>query len=65
MIAPVYVRPLEGTRFRDPETREPLPAAGAWVPRTTFWRRALMRGDVVACDPPRHAPPAPAEPSKD
>lgn len=32
---------------RDPQTSEPLPAAGAEKPLSTFWRRRLKVGDVV------------------
>lgn len=49
----VWVRPLEGQIMRDPDTRAPLPAEGAEVELTTYWRRALVRGDVVRCEPPR------------
>ncbi len=54
----VWVRPLEGQIMRDPETRAPLPAAGAEVELTTYWRRALGRGDVVRCEPPRALHPS-------
>ena len=52
----VYVKPAPGLIVRDPDTREPLPAAGAWVPRTTYWVRRLRDGDVAEAAPP------PAEP---
>jgi len=48
-----WVRPLEGQVMHDPETSKPLPADGREVELTTYWRRALRRGDVVRCEPPR------------
>lgn len=48
-----WVQPLKGQIMHDPETSEPLPAAGREVELTTYWRRALRRGDVVRCEPPR------------
>lgn len=49
----VWVRPLEGQIMRDPETLQPIPAEGVLVELSTYWRRALSRGDVVRCEPPR------------
>lgn len=43
----LYVRPREGQRFLDIETREPIPAEGLEVPASPFWRRAIRRGDVL------------------
>lgn len=41
----------------NPEALAPLPrhlpAAGAEVPDTEYWRRRLADGDVVAAKPPR------------
>lgn len=42
----LFVRPAEGLRVLDPETLQPLPAEGRIVPPTSYWRRAINRGDV-------------------
>jgi hypothetical protein len=43
----VKVKPKPGLVVRDPDTRQPLPSAGAEVPDTVHWRRRLAAGDVV------------------
>lgn len=59
----VRVQPAPGMRFRDPETNEPIPEDGIEVTLTPFWRRALGRGDVTRCAPPRtSAEPQPESP---
>jgi hypothetical protein len=50
------VKPVPGMTVRDPETRAELPAGGASVPRTSFWLRRLVAGDVAPCDAPQPAP---------
>jgi hypothetical protein len=49
-----YARPAnpETVRVRDPETHQFLPACGAWLPKSCFWRRMLWRGEIVECLPP-------------
>lgn len=44
--AKIFVVPEPGRRVVDPATRQPLPAEGAEVPRTTHWLRRLREGDV-------------------
>lgn len=56
-----YVAPAEGRTVRDPDTRQVLPAAGAWVPDTAFWRRRLADGDVVPAAPPKPQEDKPQE----
>jgi hypothetical protein len=47
----VIVKPANPAHvIRDPRTKRPLPAKGANVPRTTFWHRRLMCGDVVLAE---------------
>lgn len=48
------------TKVRDPERGGHLPAAGAEVPDTEYWRRRLRDGDVVKVAPEAEAS-APAE----
>lgn len=53
----MFVKPAPGLLVGDPEARPPmprhLPATGAEVPDTEYWRRRLADGDVVAAKPPR------------
>jgi len=51
--APLRVKPApgKGARYQWPDKRI-LPAEGANVPRSAYWARRLMRGDVVPCAPP-------------
>jgi hypothetical protein len=57
----VWVRPQPGLTFRDPATRQHVPAGGLEVEMNTAWRRALNRGDVVRCEPPRPSCSAPID----
>lgn len=43
----VFVVPAEGLIVLDPETRQPIPASGASVPKTSYWVRRLADGDVL------------------
>lgn len=49
----VYVKPREGIVVKDPETLAPLPAEGAWRPRTRYWLRRLADGSCVEATQPR------------
>lgn len=40
------VKPKKGLLVRDPETREPLKAAGEEKPRDIYWLRRVASGDV-------------------
>ncbi|EME69716.1 hypothetical protein H261_11799 [Paramagnetospirillum caucaseum] len=67
----LHLKPAEGLVIRDPATGRPIPAHGASVPASPFWRRLARHGDVVettaaeiaAGEAPEAAPPeaAPAE----
>lgn len=46
-----------GLRVVDPETKQPLPAEGARVRRSTYWIRRRQQGDVLEV-PPTPEPPA-------
>lgn len=48
----VRVKPFPGRLVRDPLTKQPLPDAGAEVPRTTYWMRRLADGDVTEVQAP-------------
>lgn len=50
-------------RVVDPQTGEPLPADGAFKPRSQYWHRRIAQGDVTETPPP--APSAiPERPSE-
>ncbi len=53
----MFITPArEGLIVRDPASRQPLPAEGAWKPRDSYWTRRLMGGDVVETEPPADEP---------
>jgi hypothetical protein len=56
----VYIIPRPGLIIPDPDARPPLPrwlpAEGAEVPDTQYWRRAIADGDVVLGEPPARQP---------
>lgn len=53
MDGQMFVRPADGLVVLTPEPPyTPLPLEGAHVPRTTYWLRALSRGDVSIVDAP-------------
>ena len=41
------IKPAKGLTVRDPETREPLKAAGEIKPRNAYWLRRLSDKSVV------------------
>lgn len=49
----MLVKPAANRRVLDPQTRQPLPAEGAEVPRGTYWMRRLADGDVVETTKPK------------
>ena len=54
----MFVKPATpDLKVGNPEARPPmprhLPATGAEVPDTEYWRRRLADGDVVTARPPR------------
>ena len=55
----MFIRPArEGLIVRDPLTLQPLPSDGADVPPSSYWRRRLAAGDVVAARPVQPTKPA-------
>lgn len=47
----ITVKPSEGARVLNPATRQPLPAEGASVPRSTYWLRRIAAGEVEEVKP--------------
>lgn len=48
----LFVKPArKGLIVRDPQTGQPLSYEGEQKPDTTYWRRRLRDGDVVAPTP--------------
>ena len=45
------VYPVAGRLVRHPGTGEPVPAAGAAVPRSPYWLRRLRDGDQTTARP--------------
>lgn len=43
----MYVKPREGVRVRDPDTKQHIPVTGREVPESSYWLRRLADGDVV------------------
>jgi hypothetical protein len=60
----MFVKPAPGRRVLDPARRppEPLPASGALVEESHYWRRRLSDGDVIAANPPPGGPAKPEAP---
>lgn len=54
----MFVKPKDGISVRDPVKGSPLPAEGAEVPDTIFWRRRLRDGDVSITEKPVTTPVA-------
>lgn len=53
----VYVTPAldaegKAKRVPDPVTGQALPAAGGWQPRSQYWLRRIIAGDVTEGKPP-------------
>jgi hypothetical protein len=48
----IYIKPKEGLQVRDPQTYQPLPAAGAWVTRNSYWIKRQAEGSVEKATPP-------------
>ncbi len=48
----IHIKPrTPETIVRDPRSRAALPAAGAWVPDSSYYRRRLRSGDVEFVEP--------------
>lgn len=51
-----FIKPARADLIvRDPVTREPLPAAGDWKPRSKYWLCRQTDGSVVETAPPMEA----------
>jgi hypothetical protein len=58
----IYVKPAPGGRVRMPERgSRPMPEQGSWVPRSDYYERLLISGDVTICEPPAAKDPAKRE----
>lgn len=53
----------EGLIVLDPANYMPLPAEGAEVPQTTYWKRRLRAGDVVPVESVKAAAARPSRSS--
>lgn len=56
----MFVKPNQGRKVRDPDTKGFLPEEGAQVPPSLYWTRRLRDKDVVECEPPSATPDTPA-----
>ncbi|SDH88690.1 DUF2635 domain-containing protein [Roseospirillum parvum] len=68
MAETIYVVPRAGLLVADPDARggsRHLPAEGATVPDTPYWRRRLRGGDVSLGRPPKLAKSAKPAPKTD
>ena len=45
-MAELHIKPVAGRIVRDPETNEPLAAAGEKKTNSGYWQRRLREGDV-------------------
>ncbi len=68
----MLVKPARDLKFRDPATKQFVPATGLEVPETDpLWNRLIAQGDAERIDQPaapaqaRNAPAAPAAPAGD
>lgn len=51
-LVPAVGEDGEPMLVRDPITREPLPARGAWKPRTRYWQRRIDDKSAIEAAPP-------------
>lgn len=47
----IRIAPARGRMLRNPDTGERIPAEGALVRRSPYWRRRLQDGDAVLMPP--------------
>ncbi len=47
----IRIAPAQGRMLRNPDTGERIPAEGALVRRSPYWRRRLQDGDAVQMSP--------------
>jgi hypothetical protein len=57
-----FIRPAKGLRIADPVTGEYLPEQGKIMPRSGFWLRRQMDGDVIEDKSPPSAGDATSSP---
>ena len=48
----MFVRPVQGQRVLDPQTKQPLAQHGERVPRDSYWLRRLFDGSVMLDEQP-------------
>lgn len=59
----LWIKPVEGRSLPREASRARITGPTP-VPNTAYYRRALVRGDVVKCDPTQEAAQGPAEQGK-
>jgi hypothetical protein len=59
MTNPLYVKPAEGARIRQPNRNSRvMPPEGDYVsPNDVYYVRLISSGDVIVCDPPTETKP--------
>jgi hypothetical protein len=45
------LKPVSGSKIRDPKTKEFLPEGGRLVEMTSYWNRRIQDGTVTVIDP--------------
>lgn len=48
----ILVKPVAGSRMKNPRNGRVLPPEGEFLAASSFWRRAAADGDVVLSAPP-------------
>lgn len=46
-MSKIFIKPANGLKIRDPETKIHLPEEGAQVEKSPFWSRRIKSGDVL------------------
>ena len=49
----IFIKPAEGLRVKDPNTKEPLPKEGKQVQKSIYWLRRINAGDVLLVEAPK------------
>ncbi|MEF2145124.1 MAG: DUF2635 domain-containing protein [Desulfovibrionaceae bacterium] len=47
----IFVKPVDGRRVLDPDTKQPLPPEGASVEQSSHWLRRIRAGEVALSRP--------------
>jgi hypothetical protein len=50
-IEQFFIAPSPGSRVKDPSTLQVLSSSGEWKPKTTYWLRLQLFGDVFETTP--------------